>query len=156
MFLTAQAFGSISLNVLTRHQHIWQQPFVSLAFEPNKPHVLFFSFFFFKSWILRTALRPESWSHTETPQFCRREIDWCTSLCLPRRLQRKMQNGNRSHLMKHEWLKKPVGRGCQTADTTPFFFYWCHPLFIFSWGQQTEEKERGGIAPQGDRKHEGD
>lgn len=100
---------------------------VNLALAPNKPHVLSNKPFFFLSWILWAALRPKSWSHTETPQLHRRETDCRPSLCLPHRLQRKMQNGNRSHLMKHEWLKKPVGRACQTADTTPFFL-----LFVSS------------------------
>lgn len=148
VFLMAQAFGSETLNVLTRHRRIWKQPFVigqfSICTKQTTCSLKQTSLFFSSSslsWILWAAFRPKSWSHTETPQSRRREIDCRASLSLPRRLQRKMQNGNRSHLMKHEWLKKPVGRACQTAETTPFFFYLCHPLFIFSWGQQTERKE---------------
>lgn len=140
IFVMAQTFGSVTLNVLTQHQRIWQQPFVIGQFGTctKQTTCSLKQTFFFLSWILWAALRPKSWSHTETPQLHRRETDCRPSLCLPHCLQRKMQNGNRSHLMKHEWLKKPVGRACQTADTTPFFFYLCHPLFIFSWGQQTE------------------
>lgn len=143
----AQAFGSVTLNVLIRHQQIWKQPFVIGQFSICTKQTCSFkqtSLFSSSSlsWILSAAMRPKSWSHTETPQSRRREIDCHASLSLPRCLQRKMLNGNRSHLMKHEWLKQPAGRACQTADTTPFFFYLCHPLFFFSWGQQTEWKER--------------